>query len=190
MSLDGYIAFDDDSVGPLFDWYDAGDVAVSTASPRVSFRLNAASAAHWERSTSGIGALVVGRTLFDVTDGWAGRHPLGVPVVVLTHTPPVDWHYPGEEDFHFVTDGIGAAIELARTLAGEKDVSVAAGTIASQALDAGLLDIVTVDLAPVVLRSGKPYFTPGSAGFTRLGDPTTVIASDRVLHLIFPVGHG
>ena len=134
-----------------------------------------------------MGALVVGRTQFDITDGWRGRHPLGVPVVVLTHNPPADWHYAGEEDFHFVTDGIEAAIELAQTLAGEQDVVVAAGTIAPQALDAGLLDLVGVDLAPVVLRSGKPYFTPGSAGFSRLGNPTTVIASERVVHLVFPV---
>jgi dihydrofolate reductase len=65
-------------------------------------------------------------------------------------------------------------------------VGVAAGTIASQAHRAGLLDAVNVDLAPVFLGSGRPYFT-ADAGPVALGDPTTVVPSRGVTHLSFPV---
>jgi dihydrofolate reductase len=73
-----------------------------------------------------------------VTGG--GAHYLGVPVVVLTHQPPTDLRYPGAENFSFVTDGIEAAAALAQQVAGEKNVCVAAGTVARQCLEAGLLD--------------------------------------------------
>ena len=81
-----------------------------------------------------------------------------MPVVVLTHEPPRDWSYPGSEDFHFVTEGIAAAIEKAREIAGDHDIGVTAGTIAGQALDAGLLDEVAIDLVPVVMGSGRRFF--------------------------------
>ncbi len=67
---------------------------------------------------------------------------------------------------------------------------MAAGTIARQCLELGLLDEVAVDLVPVVMGEGKPYF--GAMGITdvMLGDPTTVIRGDRVTHLVFPVRQG
>ena len=66
-------------------------------------------------------------------------------------------------------------------------VAVAAGTIARQCLELGLLDEVAIDLVPVVMGTGKPYF--GEMGITdvMLGDPTTCIQGDRVTHLVFPV---
>lgn len=185
MSLDGYIAYEDNSVGPLFDWYNLGDEEVRSASDKVTFRLTPASAAYWRTWTSRLGAQVVGRDTFDYTGGWRGDHPLGVPVVVVTHEPPQDWDYPGAESFHFVTGGIVQAIGVAKEHAGDHDVAVAAGTIASQALQAGLLDQVAIDLVPVVLGSGRPYFTAEAAD-VRLGDPTTVIEAERVTHLVFP----
>lgn len=188
MSLDGFIANADQTVGPLFDWYDNGDQAVPSASPDVNFHLSPASADHWRAWTASVGALVVGRELFDLTDGWHGTHPLGVPVVVLTHDPPTDWSYPGSEEFHFVTDGIEAAVAVAQQLAGSKVVGVAAGTIARQCLEAGLLDEVAVDLVPLVMGTGRPYFGELTGGRPALlGDPTTVIQGDRVTHLVFPV---
>ena len=187
MSLDGFIAYDDHSPGALFDWYDAGDVEVPNAGTLPPFHLTPASAEYWQRWRSGLGCLVVGRTLFDVTDGWTGTHPLGVPVVVLTHEPPADWSYPGSEDFHFVTTGIGAAIALARRIAGDGDVGVAAGTVAAQALAAGLLDAVAIDLVPVVLGSGRRYFGEVSHETAVLGDPEFVLPTERVTHLVFPV---
>jgi dihydrofolate reductase len=187
MSLDGYIAYHDNSVGALFDWYNVGEEEVTSANAQVTFKLTSASAEYWRAFIGRLGAVVVGRTQFDYTDGWKGNHPLGVPIVVLTHQPPAGWSYPGSENFHFVTSGIAQAIELAKKIAGDKDVSVAAGTVASQALEAGLLDSVAIDLVPAVLGSGRPYFDPASQSSSRLGDPTTVIPAERVTHLVFPV---
>ncbi len=188
MSLDGFIANHDHTVGHLFDWYDQGDQEVTSASPDVSFKLTETSAAYWRSWVGSVGALVVGRELFDLTDGWGGTHPIGVPVVVLTHVAPTGWSYPGSEDFHFVTDGIVAAVARAQQLAGENDVAVAAGTIARQCLQAGLLDEVAVDLIPLVMGVGRPYFGELTDGEPALfGDPTTVIQAERVTHLVFPV---
>jgi dihydrofolate reductase len=189
MSLDGFIAFDDNTIGDLFEWYDNGEIEVENEGELPPFHLTPQSAEYWTAFVSKVGALVVGRELFDVTDGWHGRHPLGVPVVVLTHEPPHDWSYPGSEDFHFVTDGIAPAIELAQGIAGDRTVSVAAGTVARQALDAGLLDEVGIDLVPIIMGSGRRFFGDDPAP-TRFGDPTMVIQGRRVTHLAFPVERG
>jgi dihydrofolate reductase len=189
MSLDGFIAHPDDRIDGLFDWYDAGEVHVPTANPGVGFHLTPTSADHWRRFTAGVGALVVGRRLFDLTDGWGGRHPLGVPVVVLTHAAPSGWSPEGAEDFSFVTTGIRDAIARAAGIAGDRVVAVAAGTVAGQALDAGLLDAVAVDLAPVVLGTGKRYFGDRDLAGVALGDPT-VVPAHRVTHLQYEVLRG
>ena len=186
MSLDGFIAFDDNSIGDLFEWYDNGDVEIENAGTLPPFHLTPASAEYWNSWVGSLGVLVVGRELFDVTDGWTGRHPLDVPVIVLTHEPPTDWRYPGSEDFHFVTDGIAAAIELAQGIAGDRTVGVAAGTVARQALEAGLLDEVAIDLVPVVMGSGRRFFGEDPPP-TRLGDPIRHVQGLRVTHLAFPV---
>jgi len=188
MSLDGYIAFEDDDIGELFEWYDNGDVEIENEGELPPFHVSRASADYWRSWVGSLGALVVGRELFDLTDGWHGRHPMGVPIVVVTHEPPRDWSYPGSEDFTFVTDGVAAAIATAKEIAGDRDVGVTAGTIAAQALEAGLVDDVAIDLAPVVMGSGKRYF--GDAGPVRLGNPTRVVEGDRVLHLRYPVERG
>ncbi len=191
MSLDGFIAYHDHTPGHLFDWYDNGPVEVTTAAADLTFHLSAPSADYWRTKTASTGCLIVGRRLFDVTDGWGANHPIGVPVVVVTHQPPTDWDYPGSSDFHFVTDGIAAAVETAKGVAGDLDVGVAAGTIARQCLEAGLLDEAAIDLVPIVMGDGRPYFGPLSAGRTVvLGDPTTTIQGDRVTHLIFPAAAG
>jgi dihydrofolate reductase len=191
MSLDGFIANPDNTVGSLFDWYNSGDVEVRTAVEGFSFALTPQSAEYWRAWTAELGALVVGRELFDVTDGWSGTHPLGVPVVVLTHEPPMDWNYPGAENFFFVTEGIEAAVARAQQVAGGKNVGVAAGTIARQCLEAGLLDEVAIDLVPVVMGTGRPYFGELSDDHPYLlGDPTTLIQSERVTDLVFPVKKG
>src|SRR5438105_15946737 len=96
------------------------------------------------RETAAWGAVVVGRHLYDLTNAWGGRHPLDVPVVVLTHRPPTD--RPREDEhFVFVTDGIEAAIAKAKQLAGDKNVAVNGGQMARQALEAGLLNEVGMD---------------------------------------------
>jgi hypothetical protein len=88
MSLDGYIANDDNTIGHLFDWLQNGDVECRTATEGITFHLSPQSADYWRQLVSGLGALVCGRTLFDFTDGWGGRHTMDAPVVVVTHQVP------------------------------------------------------------------------------------------------------
>ena len=91
MSLDGYISKDDNTIGRLFDWLQNGEVEFTTATEGMTVNLSPQSAKLWEQWVSSLGALVCGRTLFDFTDGWGGRHTMDVPVVVVTHRVPADW---------------------------------------------------------------------------------------------------
>lgn len=186
VSLDGYIALADDTVGPLFDWYGNGDVEVTLGDPDRVFSVSAASAEYIRAEWGGMRATVIGRRLFDITNGWNGVPAAGEHVFVVTHTPPTDWPFP-DAPFTFVTDGVASAIAQAREFAGDGDVSVAAGDIGGQAVAAGLVDEVHVDLAPVVLGGGKPFFGSFSGGPQLLEDPRTIVAGDRVLHLIYAV---
>lgn len=189
MSLDGYVAKPDNSIGRLFDWLQNGTVALPTPAGDFSVHLSPPSAEHWRRWTASVGALVCGRTLFDVAGGWGGRHTMDVPVVVLTHRVPAEWveAHPGAP-FTFVTDGVDAAIARAQELAGDRVVAVTGGTVARQCLDLGLLDEVAVDLVPVVMGAGnRPFFGALSSEDVLLGNPTVCIQGDRVTHLVFPV---
>jgi dihydrofolate reductase len=75
----------------------------------------------------------------------------------------------------------------AQEVAGDGVVAVTAGTIARQCLELGLIDEVVVDLVPVVLGEGRPFFGKLSLADVPLGDPTTCVQGDRVTHLVFPV---
>jgi len=188
MSLDGYIAKADNSIGRLFDWYQAGDVEFTTASPGITFRLTPASAAYWTEWTAELGVIVCGRTLFDFTNGWGGRHTMDTPVVVVTHNVPTQWvrDHP-DAPFEFVTDGVASAIARAQQIAGPRTVAVAAGTIAAQCLQLGLLDVVAIDLVPVVMGAGRPFFPGLPLEDVPLGDPDVCVPSARVTHLRMPV---
>jgi len=189
MSLDGYVAKPDNTIGPLFDWLQNGEVVIPTPARDFTVHLTPPSAEHWRRWVSSLGALVCGRTLFEVAEGWQGRHTLDVPVVVVTHRIPTHWveAHP-DAPFSFVTAGVEAAIARAQELAGGRVISVAGGTIARQCLDLGLLDEVAVDLVPVVMGAGnRPFFGDLSSQDVLLGNPTVCVEGDRVLHLVFPV---
>jgi dihydrofolate reductase len=187
MSLDGYIS------GPaetgfehLFKWYGNGDVEVPTTKPEMTLRLSAVSADHFRSLIDNTGALVVGRRLFDYTGGWDGNHPMGAPVVVVTHSVPEGW--PREDaPFTFVTDGIESAIEKAKALAGDKVVGVNGGTIARQCLNAGLLDEIWVDLVPVLLGGGTPFFDELKGAPVELEGPVSVVEGIDVTHLRYRV---
>jgi len=183
VSVDGFIADAHDDIGPLFEWYTNGDVEPFEGS---GMRLSRASADYCMPVWQGIGALVVGRHVFDMTNGWEGVPPAGVPhVVVVSHRPrPEDWH-PGAP-FHFV-DGVAEAVARAQQLAGDAPtVGVAAGDVGGQALALGLVDEVAMDVVPVVFGSGKRYF--GSVGTQYpLEDPHVVVQGRRVLHLRYRV---
>jgi dihydrofolate reductase len=185
MSLDGFIADPSDGVGPLFDWYDNGDVAIAPGDPERVFHVSRASADYVHSSWSRVGAAVIGRRLFDLTNGWGGRPPVGDAVFVVTHQAPTNWDV-ADAPFTFVTDGVASAIEQARAFAGDRDVTVTAGDIGRQALDAGLVDEVAVDLAPVVLGTGIRFFGEIVNPPLMLENPS-IVAGDRVTHLSYPV---
>ncbi len=106
MSLDGFVAKADNTIGALFDWLGNGEVEIPTVSPGITMHVTPSSAEYWHEWTGSLGAIVVGRVLFDITDGWDGRHTMDVPVVVVTHEVPDDWvaTHP-DAPFTFVTEG-------------------------------------------------------------------------------------
>lgn len=182
-SLDGYIADENDDVGPMHDWYFNGDQPiVDEDSP---FRVSAASAGYlrgiWERQA----VLVIGRRLFDLVDGWSGNPPASDYVVVVSHRPrPDGWH--PEAPYEFVPS-VERAIARAQELAGDGEIGVTAGDIGGQALSLGLIDHVSIDLVPVVLGSGRRYFGDFADAGRLLADPDVVIQGEGVLHLRYPV---
>lgn len=188
MSLDGYISGPSETgFEHLFKWYENGDVAMPTTHADMTFRLSAASAEYFRTLVDATGALVVGRKLFDAMSGWGGNHPLGAPVVVVTHrAPPQDWPHE-DAPFTFVTDGIESAIEQAKALAGDKEVGVNGGTIARQCLNAGLLDEIRVDLIPLLLGGGTPFFDQLEGAPVELEGPTSVTEGTGVTHLRYRV---
>ncbi|MFI6503851.1 dihydrofolate reductase family protein [Nonomuraea typhae] len=182
VSVDGFIADDNDQVGPLFDWYANGDAPLVEDG---SIKVSQVSAAYVKPVWAKIGAMVIGRHLFDMTNGWEGRPPAGDHVVVLSHRPKPDGWHP-EASYHFVSD-VAKAVELARELAGQdRNVAVAAGEAGGQVLALGLVDEVAMDVVPVVFGSGKRYFGSVHAQHL-LEDPHVVIQGDRVLHLAYRV---
>ena len=185
MSLDGYIAAPDDQPGELFDWYGAGEVSVPSGNENIAFDVDEASAEVLRELTQNAGALVSGRRLFDIAGGWNDAHPVGAPVVVVTHSPPAD----AAERWPSTTfvDGVEASIAKAREIAGDKDVTVASANVTQQALDLGLVDEVCVSLVPVLFGEGIPYFSKLDRGHLLLEDPV-VVQGRRALHLRYPVG--
>ncbi|RPA19996.1 dihydrofolate reductase family protein [Gordonia sp. OPL2] len=182
VSVDGFIADDDDQPGPLFEWLLAGDVPLDDSGALTVSRTSYDyTRPYWDR----IGVTVVGRHVFDLTDGWDGVPPGGVEhVVVVTHRPaPQDWD--PSTPFHFV-GSIEAAVTTAQELASDRLVEVAAGDVGGQVFAAGLVDEVRMDVVPVIFGSGKRYF--GSAdGHHVLENPDEVIQGDRVLHVRYRV---
>jgi dihydrofolate reductase len=187
MSLDGYIAGPNETgFEHLFKWYGNGDIELPSTHPEIPLRLTAVSAEHFQHVIDMTGALVVGRKLFDLTNGWDGIHPMGKPVVVVTHSVPEGWPR-DDAPFTFVTDGIERAIEQAKELAGDKVVGVNGGTIASQCLDAGLLDEIWVDLVPVLLGGGTRFFDQLARVPVELEGPVSVVEGTDVTHLRYRV---
>jgi len=187
MSLDGYIAGPNDSVDHIFDWYSSGDTEIKTPSETMSVRVYPESAGFLEGVYQSIGALVLGRRTFDLTNGWGGRHPAEVPVFVVTHNVPEEWvRVHPDAPFTFVTDGVESAVAQAKAVAGDKNVGVGAASIAQQCLDAGLLDEIHIDLAPCLLGDGIRLFE--HLGVTPLDlEIKRVIDAPSVTHITYGV---
>lgn len=110
-------------------------------------------------SFASLGSVIMGHTMFENAEGpWGEKPPFGCDVYVLAHRPR-DPLTKATTTFHFVDDGVEAALAAARASAGEKNVQVAGGGIAiSQFIAAGLLDELTIHTVPVLLGSGVPLF--------------------------------
>ena len=193
MSLDGFIAGPND--GPeqplgeggmrLFDWYSSGDTEYGLPGTEMVFMVSPQSAELLREAHGKMGAFVTGRRTFDITNGWGGSPPLGVPAFVVTHAVPQEWVYEGSP-FTFVTDGVESAVERAKAAAGDKDVAVGAASIVQQCIEAGLLDEIHVDLVPVLLGSGVRLFDHLGPGLIEL-ERTRVVEAPGVTHLTFRV---
>lgn len=181
VSVDGFIADGDDRVGPLFEWYENGDTPLDDSG---FGKVSRVSAGYVRPMWASIGSMVIGRHLFDITNGWEGRPPAGEHVVVVSHRPKPDGWHP-EASYRFIAD-VADAIATARELAGDGIVAVAAGEVGGQAFALGLVDEVAMDVVPVVFGSGKRYFGPVD-GQHLLEDPDVVIQGERVLHLRYRV---
>ena len=148
-----------------------------------------------EESQANIGATIMGRNMFgghpgpwdaaEPWNGWWGADPpFHHPVFVLTHHPRPPLALEGGTTFTFVTDGITAALDLARRAAGGQDVSLAGGaSTAQQYLGAGLVDDMEIHLVPTLLGAGERLFD----GVRDLGGLQLVrtVAAPNVTHLKF-----
>jgi dihydrofolate reductase len=174
ISLDGFVTgpnagvsngLGDDGMA-LHDWVFSGDPAEQAI-------LDAAMAR--------TGAVVMGRNLFDVVDapdGWSEELAYGgpdqsmapPPVVVVTHTPPE--HVRLTDRFGRFAGSVEEAVALARPLAGDRDVVVmGGGAVIRSCLAAGLIDRLTLHVAPLVFGDGTPLFAGNGSAPTlgRLG---------------------
>jgi dihydrofolate reductase len=186
MSLDGFVADAHDGVAEVFDWYmSSGDVEVHTGGgDPMTFKVSPPSAEHIRTLTGELGAVLTGRRTFEVAQGWGGNHAWG-PAFVLTHHVPEGWPRPGST-VHFVTDGLESAVRQAKAAAGQKAVGVHGADTIQQLLNAGLLDEISVDVAPLLLGSGVRLFDHLEGTPAVLGNPR-VTAAVGVTHLRYPV---
>jgi dihydrofolate reductase len=142
------------------------------------------------------GAYVMGRRMFSGGAGpwggdpnasgwWGDEPPFHAPVLVVTSHAREPLELAGGTTFFFVTDGVAAAVEQARRLAGDGDVQVAGGaSVVQQALAEGLLDELQVHVAPVLLGGGTPLFAPAQPAALQVVE---TIATPHATHIRYRV---
>ncbi len=166
MSLDGFVAGPND--GPenglgdggdrLFKWYFSGKATHEVPSGTGTFKMSKDGADLIQEARQSAGVLVTARRTFDIAHAWGGKHPMDVPIVVLTHHVPREWVNKPGSPFTFVTDGLESAIKKAKQIAGDKAVVVGAPSVVKQCLQAGLMDEIHIDLIPTLLFGGISLF--------------------------------
>ncbi|WP_427888912.1 dihydrofolate reductase family protein [Kribbella sp. GL6] len=184
VSLDGFVADLEDRVGPLFDWYNNGPVEIYGTDPDRAFHVSPASAEYMRSTWPNFAASIVGRRLFDLTNGWNGVPPASEHVFVVTHRAPTDWPFP-DAPYTFV-NGIEEAVAQARAYAGDRDVSITGGNLTGQAIAAGLVDEIAYSVVPALLGTGKRFFGDYVGPEVLLDNPR-VVEGDRVTHLHYRV---
>ncbi len=134
------------------------------------------------------GASVMGKRMFDAGEhAWPEDAPFHTPVFVVTHEERDPWERSGGTTFHFVDDGIEAALDQAHECAGDRDVRIAGGgATILEFLNAGLIDEFTIALSPVLFGSGIRLFEGVDASRVAL-DPVRAQPSPRVTHLTYAV---
>jgi dihydrofolate reductase len=131
------------------------------------------------------GASVMGKRMFELGEAaWPEEAPFHTAVFVVTHARREPWERPGGTTFHFV-DGLEVALERARSAAGARDVRIAGGgATILQYLNAGLVDELSIALAPVVFGAGIRLFEGVDARRVAL-TPVRAEPSPRVTHLTY-----
>ena len=164
VSLDGFVAGPNDNPDnglgdggeALFNWYFSGDTEIYLSEGTPMLKVSKQSAELLKKSVETYGAGVWGRHTFDIAHAWGG-HPPGSPAFIVTHHIPQEWVYDGSP-FTFVTDGVESAIRQAKEAAGNKDVVICTASILQQCLNAGLMDEIHLDVAPLLLGQGVRLF--------------------------------
>jgi len=192
LSLDGFVAGPND--GPenglgdggdgLFTWYFSGDTEVFMSEGVPPLKVSKQSAELLKEAISNSGAGVWGRRTFDIAHAWGGNPP-GSPAFIVTHNVPQEWVKEGSP-FIFVTDGVESAIHQAKKAAGDKDVVICTPSILQQALKAGLVDEIHVDVAPIRIGGGVSLFDHLGTGPINL-ECIQTIQAPGITHLGFRV---
>ena len=202
MSLDGYVAGPGQSrENPLGAGGEAlHEWAVATRSFRELHGMDGGDEtgvdnAHATRWNENVGATIMGRNMFGPIRGpwedeewrgwWGDDPPYHTPVFVLTHHPRASLELEGGTTFHFVTDGIEAALARAFEAAGGRDVTIGGGAeTARQYLRAGLVDQLSIHVAPLFLGGGERLF--GDLGGQPAGYVCTeLVSSPAAAHFTF-----
>jgi dihydrofolate reductase len=185
MSLDGFIARPNDDVDPLHEWLyglkgfrEPHGMEGGTTDPDSEVI---------DEAMNRSGAVIVGRRMYELAEGWGGNPPFHKPVFVLTHRAREPLVKEGGTTFSFVTDGAASALAQARAVAGDRDISIGGGAnTVQQYLGAGLVDEMQIHIVPVLLGAGIRLFEDIGSGLVKL-ETTTVIQSPAVTHLRFRV---
>ncbi len=183
MSLDGFITDPDASVGSPLEGHDPGRLH--------DWRFDAKTetdAAIVDEIYESTGAVMIGKSMFDVGfEPWGDPPPFAMPVFVVTHEEREPLPMQGGTTYTFVTDGIEAALELARTAAGDKNAGIWGGaSVIRQCLEAGLLDEMQIHLIPVLLGGGVRLFEGLDPAGIELRK-TSSIETPAATHLRFEV---
>jgi dihydrofolate reductase len=191
MSLDGFVAGPHDGLGrglgeggeAIHNWVMGGPWTYSGGPP---FQASGVDHEVLTESFADAGAIVVGRRMYDVVDGWGEESSFDRPVFVVTSRPHPA-RRAGKTSYTFVTGGIRAALALAGEAAGDRAVSVGGGArVVQQFLAGGLVDEMQVHVAPVLVGAGTRLFEHLGPRLPRL-EQTRVRESVNATHIRYRV---
>ena len=191
MSLDGFITGPgDDATNPagingmrLMDWLGGVDGAGDQADEGDGYRPSDPNSRVVFDESLSTGAVITGKRTGDFAGYWGGDHHNGVPIFVPTHQPPATNPH---DRVHYVTEGIESCVAQAKAAASGRDVMMHGAYTAQEALKAGVLDVIEIQLRPVLLGQGRLLFDRLPADHIELNLVRTLEAPG-VLHLRYEV---